>query len=270
LYQKILDKSSELKVPVYKKEALFNKVQEKIALKKKAKTKPVFIKWMYGAAASIAILVGLFYFQNKSTTYSTSTGEQLAVVLPDHSQVLLNANSSVSFNKNKWEENRSVELRGEAYFKVEKGSKFSVETSQGTVAVLGTQFDVISDLGLFQVHCFEGRVQVENKQQQIILTQGKAFRQIEGEASENWNFSTKKPSWTTGESFFKSTPLKYVIKALESQYNVTIKSSGVDLEKRFTGIFNHKNIEIALQTVFVPMKIHATLEDEKTVLLVKQ
>ena len=44
--------------------------------------------------------------------------------------------------ENKWKNERSVNLDGEGFFKVAKGSKFDVETSAGTVSVVGTQFNV--------------------------------------------------------------------------------------------------------------------------------
>jgi transmembrane sensor len=41
-----------------------------------------------------------------------------------------------------WSKERTLSLEGEAFFEVQKGSKFSVVTSDGIVEVLGTSFDV--------------------------------------------------------------------------------------------------------------------------------
>jgi len=268
LYQKILEKSSELRAPEFENEVVFKKIKDKIHKKKKLNVRPLFSKWMYSAAASVILLLGAYYFLNLSTTHSTGFGEQLSVVLPDNSNVLLNANSRIKFSKSDWSENRTLKLDGEAFFKVKNGSKFEVETNEGIVVVLGTQFNVKSDTDYFEVHCFEGKVQVVRDNNETILTKGKAVRQIEKNTVEQWDFSHKEPSWSTGESSFNSTPLKYVIKALENQYKIKINSSKIDVNDKFTGNFSHSNIEIALQTVFVPMNIEATFVDKKTVLLV--
>ena len=62
------------------------------------------------------------------------------------SEVMLNAMSSVSFNKHKWDDIREITLEGEAYFKVKPipatNAKFWVQTADLKVEVLGTQFHV--------------------------------------------------------------------------------------------------------------------------------
>ena len=103
-----------------------------------------------------------------------------------------------------------------------------------------------------------------------MLTKGNAYRILNDSLPEKWAVLQKEPTWKKGESSFKSIPLKYVIKALKNQYKITFETSKIDLNKKFTGSFTHKNLKIALQTVFVPMKIGVTFKDEKTVVLEKQ
>lgn len=270
MYQKIAKKSSEFRSIDFNKKKVYKSIQENIESKKETKVKPLFSNWMYAAAASVVVLFGLFFFLNQPTEISTEFGEQIAVKLPDNSEVILNAKSTISFNEKEWKYDRSVVLNGEAYFKVAKGKTFTVKTSTGSVTVLGTQFTVNSNNDLFEVQCFEGKVQAKSNEYQSILTQGKAFRKTQDSLPEEWLFTEQEPSWKNGESSFKSAQLKYVIKALEKQYNIKIKASKINLKQRFTGSFTHKNLQIALQTVFVPMKIDATFTDEKTVSLVKQ
>lgn len=270
IYQKIASKSSEFNSPILDKQKVYNSIQEKLNLEKKQKVKPMLPVWVYAAAASVVVLFGLFFYLGQPTVITTSFGEQIAVKLPDNSEVLLNAKSSISFNKKEWKYNRTVNLKGEAYFKVAKGKKFTVTTSSGEVIVLGTQFTVSTDNDFFEVQCFEGKVKTKSKKQQTILTQGKALRIIKDSVPEEWTFIEHEPNWKNGESSFKSTQLKYVIKALERQYNIKINSTKVDVKQRFTGSFTHKNLEIAIQTVFVPMKIGATFTNKKTVILAKQ
>lgn len=267
LYQKIAEKSSELSAPEFHKEALFNSVKKALSTPKKQKTRLLFNRIMYPVAASIILVLGLFYFMKMPKTHTTGYGEQATVVLPDNSKVILNSKTTIRYQEDNWGDDRSIELDGEAYFMVEKGSKFTVETKQGNVAVLGTHFNVKNDEDFFEVVCYEGKVQVETPADNEVLTQGNAFRKQKDTTPEKWNTRKEEPTWKNGESSFKSVPLKHVIKALENQYKITFDSSKIDTQKKFTGSFTHKNFKIALQTVFVPMKIGTTFRGEKTIVL---
>lgn len=269
LYEKIALKSQELTTPKFNKEELFSKIQEKTSAPKKSKLKSLYSVVSIAVAASVAIVFGLLQFYNSPTLHTTDFGEQMAVSLPDGSEVMLNSKSEIVFNERSWKQNRTVQLTGEAFFKVKKGSKFVVSTSHGNVSVLGTQFNVTTNKDLIQVNCFEGKVKVTSKEKEVFLTQGKAYRNIKG-FSEEWNFNSKEPSWKNGESSFRSIPLKYVIKAIENQYSVQINASDINLENKFTGAFTHENLNIALETVFKPLQIKATILEKNNIILVKE
>ncbi len=233
------------------------------------KSKGVIKLWPYfAAAASIAIIFGIFLF-GPDQSYSSDFGEKLIVTLPDGSEMTLNAKSIASFDKSDWENNRTIELEGEAFFKVKKGSKFTVTTNNGEVSVLGTQFNVHSQNSLFEVNCFEGKVSVVNNDNKEILTAGNAFRNL-GKNSEKWTFKASNPSWLTNTSSFRSIPIRYVFNELEQQYNIKIEQEGLNLGYKYTGTFPNDNIEVALKTVFSTLDIEYRLsEDGKTVVLEK-
>lgn len=257
-YARIVEKMELFQAPDFNKEATFKAIQNKI--KPQQKVRKLIPSWAYSVAASIALLFGLFYFVDKDTVYETSYGEQLAVVLPDGSQVQLNAKSKLTLIEKDWENgNRNLTLNGEGYFKVQKGSKFTVATELGSVSVLGTQFNVKRTQGYFDVKCFEGKVSVKNASDEAILTPGKGYFKIKGQAAKKTKFKKGAPAWVSGESAFKSAPLKYVIKELEKQYNVVIDADLVNQNQLFSGSFTNKNKQIALQTVFIPLQIVHTV-----------
>jgi len=271
LYQKIAQKSSELDTPEFNEDKVFNKIQNQLTTQQSStKVKKLFPKFIFSAAASVILLIGGFFFLNRNTSYSTSYGEQLAITLPDNSEIILNANSILSYKTQNWKENRILDLNGEAYFKVEKGSDFIVETNQGSVSVLGTQFNVNTKDAIFEIKCFEGKVNIQTNIHNRILTQGEAFRQLKDTTGEDYTIQETLPSWTQGESNFNSTPLSQVIIALEHQYNVKIDVSKIDVTQKFTGSFTHKNLSVALQTVFVPLRINPSQINTKNIVLVKQ
>ena len=237
-------------------DASYAKIQEKISQNKK-KVIPLNIKWAVGIAASILVAFVVFNFLNPGqTVISTDFGEHESFVLKDGSEVILNSKSSITYTKDDWENNRELFLDGEAYFKVAKGKTFSVKTSNGTVQVLGTEFNVNSTKDFFDVTCYEGKVKVTtNDEMAYILLPTNKVRKINGDDTQNLNSSTFQPSWISGESTFKSVPLTYVIVALEKEYNISIDNSGVDSSLLFSGAFPHNNLDIALQTVFSTLNI---------------
>lgn len=254
IYQKIIEKSDLLEAPEFSKGGIYEKIQQQI--NKKTKVKKLVPQWVYAAAASVAMLFGLFYFWNTDTVYETQIGQQLTVVLPDHSQVVLNAKSSLSLDEDEWKEGkRNLKLEGEGYFKVEKGSKFTVESDQGEVSVLGTQFNVKTSSNYFEVRCFEGKVKVIHQNENRLLTQGMGYRKMEQSKSEDLNFDTVVPSWIAGETTFKETPLKIVFEELEKLYPISISLENVDETKLYSGSFSNTNVKIALLTVCMPLEL---------------
>jgi transmembrane sensor len=264
-YQKIIDATQNFNAPTFNKTQVLERILQKTKHQKVRKLVP---NWMYAAAASIAILIStVFYLTSSDETFSTSFGEQLALVLPDGSEVLLNSKSSLSYKKSDWfDGKRTLELKGEGYFKVKKGSKFSVNIENGSVSVLGTQFNVKTDASYFEVLCFEGKVQVKSSEETAILTQGLSFRKIGNNSSEKDNFINTKPNWIEGESSFNNTPLQFVLSELEKQYQVKIASQKIDVNTLFTGTFTNKNLNLALQTICVPLSIQFKITEDKVVL----
>ena len=264
-YQKIIDATQKFNAPTFHKEAVLEKITQKTTT---TKVKKLIPNWLYAAAASIVLLLStVYYVTGTNETYSTSFGEQLAFVLPDGSEVLLNSKSSITYKKSDWfDGNRTLQLNGEGYFKVQKGSKFTVNSDNGSVSVLGTQFNVKTNPSYFEVLCYEGKVQVKNKQETSILTKGLSFRKIENSTSEKGTFTKLKPSWIDGESNFENTPLKFVLKELEKQYHIKVTSAEIDLNTLFTGAFTNKNLNLALQTICTPLSIQYKINENSVVL----
>lgn len=268
-YQKILDYSTEFKAPTIDVDASFKNFLAKTENEEKNEV-PVFtLKRSYivsGIAAALLLFFGLFQFLNFNKTYETGFGEQLAVMLPDSSEVVLNASSSVSFSEKKWNETRTINLKGEAFFKVKKGSKFTVTTNEGNVSVLGTQFNVNEYKNFLEVQCFEGKVLVERNNKKHILTRGKAVRQINEDEFEEWNFVESNPSWKNFESTFNNTPLVFIIENMKKMYGVEVVSENINLEKRFSGSISNTDIKIALETISNSMNLNYSIEKNKVIL----
>jgi ferric-dicitrate binding protein FerR (iron transport regulator) len=105
-----------------------------------------------------------------------------AVNLPDGSQVYLNRNSSVSYDKNF--NPRNIELEGEAFFSVVSGeTPFAVKTNQGEVDVLGTEFNVKAEAEELEVDVEEGVVDLKTKNDNSKLKKGEMAVYNEGKGA---------------------------------------------------------------------------------------
>lgn len=239
----------------------FNAINDSISKKRNIKNTQASFKWGLSIAASILVVLGSYFaFSFEEITHETSYAEQKTISLPDGSEVVLNAKSAINFTKKNWNNNRIIELKGEAFFKVKKGSTFSVQTPNGLVKVLGTQFNIKDTDTFFEVVCYEGKVSVTNNKNEHVLTTGNAIRKIDGKNSEKYDKEDSLPSWLNGESSFLSVPLKYVILELEKQYNIQIDARRIDDSIIFTGSFSNKDLKLALVSVFKTMDIKYSKE----------
>ena len=223
----------------------------------------VFLKsWMkYAvAAASIVLLAVWFLRPNNSSDalFEMAKGERTEGALPDGSTFVVNAESTLRYNSDSWTKDRSLQLHGEAFFEVKKGSKFTVNTPTGIVQVLGTQFNVWSRKNLLEVKCTSGKVAVLSASGTLLdeLTKGQALRIKGNKVSEKWSTKAdEKASWLKGISKLRKVPLQTVVDELSRQYDVTIDASKVDTKVIMSCNFQHKDLDLALKTSFAPLDI---------------
>jgi len=216
------------------------------------------------AAVAVILLAGLVFLRNSGTQIETGIAEKKSIELPDGSLVRLNAASEIRFNKKEWAENRQLALSGEAYFKVEKGQKFSVNTSKGVVSVLGTQFNVFVRDSVLSVVCYEGLVAVGQGDRTEKLSAGKGLRIINGRWGVISEESVTEPAWLHDESVFNDVALSNVLAELNNYYNLTIILKEPALNQlQFTGSFPHNNLEVALRSICEPLKIRFEIDNDQ-------
>ena len=256
-HEKIAHYASQLEAPKVDGHAALEAFEARNHSKKKTKVRTLNFKTFYSVAAVLVVMLtsAYFLFFNNTTSFETQIAQTKTVTLPDNSEVILNSASKLTFNEKKWADKRALTLEGEAYFKVQKGQTFSVNTTAGVVKVLGTQFNVKERKNYFEVHCYEGLVSVTYNNETVKLPPGKTFRVINGTIENVDDFNAQNPSWMQQESSFNKIPLDQVIAELERQYDIKIKVEGVDISKLFTGSFTHTNKEIALQAVTIPLQL---------------
>lgn len=233
--------------------------------------------WIIGIAASFILAFGAFFLFNQNTnqlTIATSVAEVRTVELPDGSVVHLNAESSVSFPKNGWNDIREVELVGEAFFVVKRGSSFSVLTDNGTVQVLGTSFNVRSRGEFMQVACKTGKVKVTSNSglSEQIITPGLTVSIENGLVSEPLETRLDRiDSWRIGQYDYESIPLEQVLNEVKRLYMVEIEHdfSESELTSPITTTFS--SLKDAAQTIAVQKgrRFEVSEEERKAVFRIK-
>ncbi|MGB5378255.1 FecR family protein [Muriicola sp.] len=264
-YQKIVSAADALEAPSFDMEKALGDLKARpiTSEAKVIKMRPAQYLLRIAAAVTVLFALTFFYISSLNETVSTEYAERTEVVLPDASEVILNAESELSYSERKWDTERALSLEGEAFFKVAKGKKFTVTTDLGTVSVLGTQFNVESRKGFFEVTCYEGLVSVNFQGKEEKLPAGTSFLVVNKRVVETEAPLTSEPSWINNESSFKSIPLTYVLNEFQRQYNIKVETSNVDLSQLFTGTFSNTNINLALQSISTPSQISYTLEKNK-------
>ena len=208
-------------------------------------------KWV--AAAVIVLFMGLGSFMRLYTAgVEAPAGQHLEAMLPDGSQVNLNAESSISYHPYWWKINRKVKLEGEAFFQVQKGKKFTVASAKGTTQVLGTSFNIFAREDIYKVTCLTGMVKITSKQgfEAVIKPNSKAEIGPTGQINIQTNIETfPEISWKKNIFIFTATPVDQVFKEIERQYDVNIQAQA-EAGIRYTGNFSKdRNVEDILNYV---------------------
>lgn len=269
LNQKIIDSAVHFKASEFSKVDDFETFK---ATKDKDKTSVKRLNWFkpmlrIASILVIGLAVYLTLFKNGSVVEErTLIAEKTSINLPDLTKVTLNADSKITYDKDTWFENRQVKLKGEAYFKVEKGNTFDVITDNGLVTVVGTEFNVKSRNTYFEVVCYEGIVKVTSNSITRRLLAGDTYSIINSKFSQDKTHETE-PEWIDSRSSFKAIPITEVFDELQRQYEIKIRLEDVDVSRKFTGGFTHNNLENALFSITQPMDLMFVISSPNEVLI---
>jgi len=249
IYERIKKYSSELELADFNEDQVLNTVLS--SKNKTQKTIPLYRNWFVKIAAILVIGFGLFL--GIESFYKVSqiaeNGKQNTFSLPDNSEVVMNSGSKMEYSKWNWNNNRKLNLSGEAYFKVAKGQKFTVNTNVGKVTVLGTQFNIKARNKRFDVTCYEGKVKVNSTKNEIILLKGQSVSFENNTIISNQSVSENKPLWTLNEIKFEKNKFEEIIEEIKRQYNVSINTNNFKSEQLFTGTIPSNNIEVAIHII---------------------
>lgn len=207
-------------------------------------------------------------------TILTPRGKQYRVILPDGSQVWLNAASSLRFPTRFINGIRSVELTGEAYFEIAdyQDEPFVVKTNGMQVDVLGTRFNIMaykSDADV-KTTLVQGSVRVSKGNEKVIL---KPNEEASLENSGNNSIQVKKAdiqaalAWKNGLFLFHNADIKSVLREIVRWYDVDIIYEG-GVNAHLNGMISRKaSLSEVLNMIEITSNIKFKVEGKKVMVM---
>lgn len=224
--------------------------------------KPSYSVW-YKIAAAILLfavsgwIITRFVTSGNDMIYQTASNT-MTVKLPDGSQVILNRNSELSYSASFDDENRTVILKGEAFFDVTPNPQkpFIIEANDARVEVVGTSFNVLAydSLGEIEVVVQSGVVKLTgaDRKTEVKLQAGdkgiysKASHQLSSGINKDINFL----SWNTRKLVFTEDDLRTVVATLNKTYHTNISiAADVPASCVVTVTFDQQSLEAVLNVL---------------------
>lgn len=195
-------------------------------------------------------------------------GQMGQLTLSDGTEVWLNSGTTIRYPERFGEKSRSVEVKGEAFFKVAKmpDKPFTVNSTDLKIEVLGTSFNfsAYQEDSYTSVTLVEGKVAIEDNLGKTIaqLTPGQMATKTK--SSNLLNIKEVKTAsysaWTDGKIFFDDERLDQIALKLERWFNVEISFDDPKLKsRRFTGtILKNKPVDQIMQALelLAPIQFH--------------
>lgn len=172
-------------------------------------------------------------------TLTIPRGKQYKIVLPDGSQVWLNAASSLHYPTQFTDGERKVELSGEAYFDIVKDDRkpFKVVAGKQTITVLGTAFNVkaYTDEPYIKTTLIEGRIKLESPRVNggSILKPGEQGMLDDDQLLVKSVDTREDVAWRSDLFYFSNTDLKEVACQLQRWYDIEVDFSSLPSAKLY-------------------------------------
>ena len=256
-------------------------MEQNLGHRKNLRTPPIYRRSWFKIAASLALLIAgmtaWWLLPSQGKQYMTAYGETRRVVLPDHSVVTLNANSSLKLN-GVWNANtrREVWVEGEAFFDITQqpgkgNAEFVVHSRELDVLVLGTSFNVNNRRGKTSVMLHSGKVRIHlpQGQEQVVMQPGELveYNRYDRTLLKSPANSQLYSAWKEGEWIFEQAPLYEVANVIQDNYGHEVVIVDETLKYReFTGGFPSNNLEIILQSIAALYDVDVAQENNRIII----
>lgn len=257
------DGDFEVKMVDHVADAVFNSIIEQNT----AKTAMIPRQWLAAAAAILIAIFSITYLWQKSIDQGATPlsivkkvirDEHEKIILPDGSEVILNANTTLSYPEKFGATTREVTLEGEGYFDIkhEVRKPFIVHAGNLSTRVLGTAFNI-------RASAKENKIVVTVTRGKVSVSKGDELlgTLIPGEQIQ-YDIKDNKPalkkvntenviSWQAKDIFFNDATLAEIMDTLAKRFNTKITFSDSKGQKcRLTATFlNGESLEEILKVI---------------------
>lgn len=238
------------------KEKVWDNISAAIDEPEETPVTPLFsastMKWAAAAVLVLGALVSYVILQPPQPELVASTQQSIkTVTLSDGSSVTLRPHSQL-YTVEK-QDARQYQLEGEGFFEVTHNPDrpFAVETSSGTVNVLGTTFTLSSWGRQMQVYLKEGSVQVKALQQDstVVLEPGQSASVTDKTAVPSVQTANANEfiDWMNQQMVFDNKPAEQIVAELEQQFNISITLPRQITQNKLSGSLSLDNLSKALR-----------------------
>jgi len=210
---------------------------------------------------------------NDSKLVTVKTGSQtLTDTLPDGSVIILNKRSSISYpEKFTAADTRQITLKGEAFFQVEpdKSKPFVISVNDVTVTVVGTSFNIKSNVKKTEVIVETGLVEVGKADQKVKVSPSESLTVLKGKPDliKQKNKEEFYDYYRTKKFVCNNTPLWKLVETLNEAYQANIVIDGENLRNKLLNTtFDEQSLPEILRIIGVTFDIKVEQQGDKIIL----
>ncbi len=208
---------------------------------------------------------------NVYNTVSTPRGGHYQVVLPDGSQVWLNAASSIRFPTAFTGKERTVEITGEVYFEVAKDKTlpFVVKLNNSEVRVFGTHFNVMAydDEPAVETTLLEGSVQFSSGSSSYMLKPGEQSElNKSGQVMVTADVDVDNVvAWKNNLFNFQNADIESIMRQLSRWYDVDVVYNKTVNDRFFAEIPSTSKLSEVLKALELTGKVDFDIQGRKII-----
>ncbi|MDD3687392.1 MAG: FecR family protein [Bacteroidales bacterium] len=259
-------------------EAALEKVNVKI--NKSSKKRKLWITYIAAAVIIALISIPMIILNLKTGIDSkmlifASTDSISQISMSDGSKLTLNENSSIEYPKD-FEKNRTIKLKGEAYFEVAHVSnenQFKVLAGEVEVIVVGTKFNIkaYEDADLIEVSVTEGIVKVKisesNKATELHANERAVFNKMTGDIVKDIVLAENEIYWKTNTIIFDNAGPAEIAAILSKIYDVDVEINLSNPDNyRITTEFTGNSLDEVIKILELTLDLKIRKESQRLII----
>jgi transmembrane sensor len=276
-YARIYNLQDDSSLPAFNSEGEWIRLEKTIANTPKQMPVLTITRVLYRAAAAVLLVMASLFIiremMREREIVHDATDRWQTVRLHDGTNVILKENSVLRHSSDFNDDDRIVQLEGDAFFEVVPNSEkpFTVLSDESLVQVLGTSFMVFADpkSKTSRVEVREGVVKFSARSDQANFVKLSAGQKGVLDKSTH-RITTKSVStenilaWKDRTLVFRKASLDEVVEAVESYFNIEIEVLNNELLPcRFTSSFEDPQVAEVIEALSVSLNMDVLMKDGK-------